>query len=300
MPFDPSVIPPKLIEAAKRRKLVPLVGAGISRQAGEAFPNWRELLDYMKERALAEELIKKEESKEIEQLLDRGQFLMVAEALRDRFSSDEYQTILEDKFNPIWAQPVEIHKELFHLHPPLILTTNYDRLLEDAYAAEYGRAVPVLTYRDAPQAQRYLQSSRLLERPIVLKIHGTIDDPADIVLSERDYRELIYRQPGYRLFLSAIFLTHIVLMLGFSFADRELMLLLESLRESLKHQSHPDYIFIPKDSAGSVEMRRLREDFGVHAIPYEPSPGHPEVLEFIIFLVSQIETSHQATSANNV
>jgi len=290
MPFDPNMIPDRLIEAAKRRNLVPLVGSGISKQAGEAFPNWRELLEYMKELALVEGFLKKEDGKEIEQLLDRGKFLMVAETLRNCFSGDEYWSILEEKFNPSWAQPAEIHKAIFRLRPPLILTTNYDRLLEDAYAAEYGRTAFVRTYRDASIVQRYLQSSRLLKHPIVFKIHGSIDDPESTVLSERDYRELIYRQPGYRILLSAIFLTRVVLMLGFSFADRELMLLLESLRESLKHLSYPDYIFLPKDSVGSVEMRRWREDFGVQVIPYEPSHGHPEVLQFINFLISHVKS----------
>lgn len=289
MSFNPNVVPNRLVKAAKRRNLVPLVGAGISKQAGDAFPNWREFLEYMKDRALDEGFLKKEDSKEIEQLLNREKFLMIAEALRDSFPADEYESILEEKFDPPWAQPVEIHKAIFRLRSPLILTTNYDRLLENAYAAEYGQAVVARTYLNASVVQRYLQSSRLLERPIVFKIHGTIDDPESIILSERDYRELIYRQPGYRILLSAIFLTHVVLMLGFSFTDRELMLLLESLRESLKHQSYPDYIFLPKDSAGSVEMHRLREDFGIQVIPYKPSDGHPEVLQFINFLVSQKE-----------
>ena len=52
MPFDTDKTPKRVIEAAKQRNLVPLVGAGISRQAGDAFPNWTELLKFMKERAL--------------------------------------------------------------------------------------------------------------------------------------------------------------------------------------------------------------------------------------------------------
>jgi len=43
------------------------------------------------------------------QLLDKGQFLMVAEALRSSLPIDEYETLLEEKFKPQWAQPAEIH-----------------------------------------------------------------------------------------------------------------------------------------------------------------------------------------------
>jgi hypothetical protein len=62
----------------------------------------------------------------------------------------------------------------FRLRPPLILTTNYDTLLEDAYAAEYGLAATVYTYRDAAVVQRSLQTNRLTNRPVIFKIHGQL------------------------------------------------------------------------------------------------------------------------------
>lgn len=292
MPFNPNVVPPRLIEAAQKQNLIPLIGAGISRQAGAGFPNWNELLLQMKERAVVRGYINQTEAQEIEQMISRGKSLMAAEGLRYSLPSDEYQTILEEQFNPPNVQPAEIHKALFRLRPPLILTTNYDRLLEDGYAQEFQRVPQVVTRMDAVIIQKYLQSGRFThDRPVIFKIHGTIDQPESLVLSERDYRELIYRQPGYWLVLSAIFLTQVILMLGFSFADLELRLLLEELRESLKHLSHPDYIYLPGVSVGSVETRRLREDFGVEVIPYDATPGHPEVLEFISFLIAQ---KHQA------
>ncbi|HEX8831993.1 MAG TPA: SIR2 family protein, partial [Longimicrobium sp.] len=90
----------------------------------------------------------------------------------------------------------------------------------------------------------------------------------------------------YRLILSAVFLMHTVLMIGFSFADPEIRLLLETHREALKHQTSPDYMFLPRDQAGPVEIHRLREDFGVQVIPYDASADHHEVLEFVEYLAS--------------
>jgi len=294
MPFDTDKTPKRVIEAAKQRNLVPLVGAGISRQAGDAFPSWIELLKFMKERALAGEFITDAEAAEMEMLLASGKLLMVAEAIRTSLPPDEYESILEEKFRPVGIKPAEIHTALFRLRPPLILTTNYDLLLEDAYAYEFEQAPNVYTYRDAPVVQRSLQTSRVTERPVIFKLHGSIDEPSELILSERDYRRLIYQQTGYRSLLSALFITHVVVMLGFSFSDRELMLLLETLRESLKHRNNPDFIFLPAGSAGRVEARRLREDFGIQVIPYEPSEGHPEVLQFINFLISQVDSTKKS------
>ena len=198
MPFDPSKIPVRLIDAVRKRNVVPLIGAGFSKQAGDAFPNWRQLMSLLNERALAIGRISKKQSKEIKGLLDRGQFLMAGEALRTDLPSDVFQTVLEEQFNPKWAKPTLVHRALFRLRPPMILTTNYDALLEDAYAVEYQKSAAVLTSRNVTEVQLALLSDRLPDYPIIFKIHGSIRDYDTIILSERDYRDLLYRNPGDR------------------------------------------------------------------------------------------------------
>lgn len=284
MPIDCSNLPPKLLKAARAHRLVPFVGAGISAQSGFDFPNWRQLLQRLNELALTLGGVSATEETEIRQLLDREQYLMAAEELRFRLPVDEYESFLIDQLDPPDAVPAEVHRQIFRVNPLLIITTNYDRLLEDAFASRYGRAATVLTYRDAAAVQRLLQSGHRSGRPVIFKLHGSIDEVEDVVLSERDYRMLLYENPGYRLVLSAVFVTHVVVFLGFSFGDPELRLLLEQHRVSLKHRSHPDYILLPTGSANSIEQRRLREDFGLQVITYEATEGHPEIHTFVSYL----------------
>jgi hypothetical protein len=40
---------------------------------------------------------------------------------------------------------------------------------------------------------------------------------------------------------------------------------------------------------GTLEKRRMRDDFGVEVITFKPTPGHPEVLKFINFLAKQVD-----------
>ncbi len=136
------------------RNVVPLIGAGVSKQSGNAYPNWRQLMDKLKERALAQAFISPSHAAELQKLLNQGQFLMAGESLRSDLPHDVFQTVLEEQFDPPAAAPAAIHRALFKLRPPLILTTNYDRLLEDAYAAEYHKAAKVFTYTHATEAQR--------------------------------------------------------------------------------------------------------------------------------------------------
>lgn len=284
MPFDPDKVPEELIEAARQHTLVPLIGAGVSRQTGHPFPTWRGLLDALIERALANKpipSISKAESEEMRRLLDRGQFLMVAEDLRSKLGAHEYEDFLMKTFEPKNVKPAEVHKALFRLKPPLILTTNYDRLLENAHADVRRTTADVYTYLQAANVQRALGKASPKDRSIIFKVHGSIDEPSKIIFTELDYRKLTYEELGYRAMISAIFITKSVLMLGFSFSDGELVLLLESLRHSFNYRSSPDYIFLSVDEVGAVEIRRLKADYGVQVITYKKYSELPEFINFL-------------------
>lgn len=286
MPINLSNIDQRLIDAVRNGNLVPFVGSGVSRHAqtadDRAFPTWRALLEELEDLAESKAYISHDERIQIKDLIDGGKFLMAAQALRSLVPQDVLNGVISARFQPDDAKPGRIHTSLFRLKPSLIITTNYDFLLEDAYAAEYKKSAPPLTYKDAAMIQSLLQSHRQWhDRPTIFKIHGAAMYPADIILSELDYRNLLYREPGYKMVLSAIFITKVVLMLGFSFDDPEIRLVLETLRDALKYRSSPDYIVLPKGERNSIERRRWRDDFGIETIEYDPSPDHHELVDLI-------------------
>jgi len=295
MPIELDKLPASLVRAAETGSLVPFVGAGVSRQAQvkgtKAFPNWTEMLHELIDLGEEEGDITAEEKAEILDLIARGKFLMAAQAVRSAITPDAFETYIQSRFAPADARPGKIHQCLFKLQPTLVLTTNYDRLLEDAYSRTHKMAPETVTWKDAAVVQRHLQSRKQWpDRPLIFKLHGSTASPGDAILAELDYRHLLYREPGYRMVLSAIFLTRVVLMIGFSFADPELMTLVEALREAMKHGSSPDYLVLPKGEKGKVEKRRLRDDFGIRVIEYEASPGHPELIQLIEYL-AQVRAS---------
>jgi len=219
-------------------------------------------------------------------LLRKGQFLMAAEALRSKYPTDAYYGFLQSTFRTPESGPAGIHEALFRLKPPLILTTNYDTLLEDAYASKFRRHALSWTPSNAPDVANYLHTGRPATATPIFKLHGSVDNPPTMILTEGDYRGLLYRQPGYKLVVSAILATKVVLMLGFSGDDPELRLFLEGMREALQHRAEPDYIFLPKNKLTATEKVRWREDFGIETIEYEPTPGHPEILQFVEHLTT--------------
>jgi hypothetical protein len=69
---------------------------------------------------------------------------------------------------------------------------------------------PVYTFDNAPDVIASLSNDWFF----ILKAHGDIDRKETIVLSERDYRDIIYREPGFRAAMNAIFITKTVFFVG--------------------------------------------------------------------------------------
>jgi hypothetical protein len=71
----------------------------------------------------------------------------------------------------------------------------------------------------------------------LVKLHGDLGRPEEgkVVIARRDYRELVYENPGYTTFLRAVFSTRTVLYLGFSFNDEYLNELRSEVLSLLGH-----------------------------------------------------------------
>ena len=290
MPIDLTKIPDPLKEAVESNNLVPFIGAGISRHAItkglKPFPTWRDFIKELKELARDEDL-SPEDERQIDELVDQGKFLMAAQQLKEEIEQGKLLRFIERRFTSTGAEPGPIHSALFKLRPHLIMTTNYDQLLEHAYARVFGNQVSPVTPKNSHRVQQVLKGYRQwIDRPIIFKIHGTATEPDEIIFAEKDYRKLLYGEPGYRAILSAVFVTKVVLMLGFSFSDPEISTVLQTLREGFRERSSPDYIVLRKGMKGRIERKRLSKDFGLEVIEYEPTEGEPELLELIEYLAT--------------
>lgn len=291
MALEISQLPVELLTAVRQKRLVLFVGAGLSKQATPAVPNWRELLSRMSDIAEQRRDIDSSARAALEQLLRDRKFLMAAQELRERLPTDHYNKVLDEQFRLEGVEPAPIHRRIFELKPKMVITTNYDRLLEDGYSREYGKTANVATSEHPEIAQRHLQNPTP-DRPLIFKIHGSITDPNTIVLTESDYRR-VSSSDGYRRFLSAVFMTHVVLLLGFSLEDPELSLHFAELRHSLKYNNYPDYALMPGEALNAVERRRWRQDFGVEVLTYNSSIGHSPVIEFVETLIADLQSHEQ-------
>jgi hypothetical protein len=277
-------IPVRLQKALKARRVVPFVGAGLSRRVDASiFPSWNELLTDLASESARRNYITASESTDIQHSINNGLMPYAAELLRKKIPNEEFSYLIEARFlRDTRGYGLEDQTALIKIEPLLLVTTNFDRLLEDAYARFMGRAPSVFTHIDAVRLHNRLQKSRTSANPIFFKVHGDIDEIDNLIIGERDYKRLMFDEKAFDAILANILLNHTVLFVGYSLRDYEVTYHLERINTLLKRSANPDYIIVERRSVRQIEIQRWREEYNVEAIVYDAStPTHAELLDVL-------------------
>lgn len=124
---------------------------------------------------------------------------------------------------------------------PIIVTTNYDHLFDNALRRGKTRndklKDPIVRIYDPKRTEPpdEVPLDPLEQRPVLLKIHGDIDVPESIVVTEEDYIIFIQRMSDHNLHpfhqnIRVRMRNWPILFIGYSLKDYNLRLLLRSLR----------------------------------------------------------------------
>lgn len=117
-------------------KVIPFVGAGVSKDVkyknGEkAFVNWKELLEILNVK-VSEEPTKNY----IKHCIDtkKVDYLQIADMIEEELTPTEFnkalKKIFDIDFNDVDTSTLELAKTIWELDCKLIITTNYDKVLE--------------------------------------------------------------------------------------------------------------------------------------------------------------------------
>lgn len=217
--FDWPELSSELLEKARevaafgsRQGLALFLGAGVSCSAG--LPSWNGLLQ-----KLAEDIgITGSELEEFANLdvLDRGSVLERRFRARKQWLNDRIAGI----FSRTWDYSL-LHGLLACLPASEVITQNYDRLFEVA-AKGAGEPVATLPYTPGDVHSRWL-----------LKMHGCVSVPEDIVIRREDYLRYSERRAALAGIVQATMLTRHMLFVGFSLRDGNFHRAVDDVRRAL-------------------------------------------------------------------
>ena len=226
-----------IIDANNDNRLAIFVGAGVSKNSetkGLKLPTWNDLIDDLK--------------KDLE-LTDETDFLKIAQLYYLEFKEHSYLKKLKDYF-PDNIRPSLIHKQIFELNPQIIITTNWDTILE--------KAIEDNAYiYDVIRCDEDLVKSTLQKK--VVKMHGDFKNH-NIVFKEDDYLNYQYNFPLIENYIKSILSTHTVLFLGYSYNDINLKQIMKWLQNYSKVQP-PRYLTVFNENS---TQNKYLENHGIN------------------------------------
>ena len=259
----------KILEHAERSNLVPVIGAGLS--AWVEYPMWDELL----RRHGAEFDV----AEAVEAHLASWDYDEAAEVMAEA-CGDTWFDILRDSFDPRQiperrgSRPA-YQKWLPKLFRGLVLTTNFDRCLEDLYGITRS-----VNPRDDFQ-RAWADRAGFAHEYLLIKLHGDIENYEKLVLTRTAYDDCYGADPAapdltkpMPKFLSEQVNRRPMLFLGCSLhQDRTCAV----LRTCSKVGSHYALLPRPKEEAEFARRREELRELGIRPIWY-PAGQHDEAL----------------------
>lgn len=160
----------QLCDRMEAGDVVPFIGAGVSQLGG--FPTWK---DHLRQQGRTAGM----NPSTIEELLAQGLYEEIVQQIEQQRGDEVFAQELRDAFSKNGVIPPADYliSELFQ---DTLITTNYDRLIEQSFDFGGDKAVEVLTPATILQAPDATKVT-------VIKLHGNVDAPASCILSKAQY-----------------------------------------------------------------------------------------------------------------
>lgn len=238
-------IPAPVLDDFVRGRWLPVVGAGLSRNAvvnnGQPPALWRELGNGMGS-ALS---------------IDGDDSVVeVLSAYEQRFGRQKLVEQVGIRIRAHDAKPGDVHLAFAGIQFKDLVTTNFDVLLETAYERIDKRSFPIVD-------ESLLSAENYYPGPRIIKLHGDLAHPERMVLTEADYDSFLLDNPLLVTSVTAMFVDRTPIFLGYSLDDPDMRQLLSLVKQRLGRMARPMWTI--QVAAKPTQVSRF-ERRGVHVI----------------------------------
>jgi len=189
------------------------------------------------------------------------------------FPKELLASLFKEKAPPNFGAPDEPHSVLSRLPLPIYMTTNYDDFMVRTLKAEGREAV-----REVCRWKRDIESLPsefdrgyvpTVQHPVVFHLHGQLDEPQSMVLTEDDYLDFLVRiiatdpqilPPR----IQQAFSDSTLLFLGYALTDMDFRVLFRMLVEYLEKSSrraHVSVQLLPVPENMTAEQRQKVQEY---------------------------------------
>jgi NAD-dependent SIR2 family protein deacetylase len=192
---------------------------------------------------------------------DAKDFLRVAQYYALKFGELRLRESVHELLSPAEVKPGEVHCILAGWPLKVVLTTNYDNLMERAFSKRDKDPAKAIYTRRGDQEQ--IKAPPSIDKPLVYKLHGSLDDVDSMVITEDNYIDflisLIEGDPKLPDAISAIFRTDSILFIGYGLKDWNIRVLLRYFRkdDDIRSFAVQRNVNVPANESASREWESM-------------------------------------------
>lgn len=255
-----NIWPENLVEELAYRRCIIFLGSGISATAknsqGESPDTWGEFLNNIKKKMRNPT---SDDVQFVEEMLKKEDYLLALQTIADLCDPGEYSNYLKNQYLRGGYKFSKVHELIKDLDSKIVVTTNFDKLYESiCHEPEYV----TFDYKDT----RSIIGSIKAPENIIIKAHGNIDDTDRLIFTAKQYYRAQEEYPEFYHLLTALFLTHTVVFLGYSLKDPDINLLLQFLHNTA-NTSCPHYM-VDRSGNKSQMVKHWKDTYNISLIEY--------------------------------
>lgn len=273
--------PEALVAELSARRCIVFLGAGASAAStnsdGKRPPGWEGLI----RRAIA--LLPDGSDKETANaLVEDKRLLDAAEVTFSALEPADKTAFFRRQFQEPAFEPSRVHGLVRDLDAKVVITTNYDTLYDKLCPNDEG--YNLRRYTDDHLIDDIRSPVRL-----IVKAHGCITDPQNIVLTRSDYYAAKSTYPRFYNVLDALFLTSTILFVGCSLTDPDIQLTLENSNIAAR-ATHSHFALLAEGTHEAIS-RAIRKSYNIRLIEYpNPKGDHAGAISELEALVKDVES----------
>ena len=234
-------------KALKRDKLVIFVGAGVSKNSG--IPTWGQMV-----RQFAERMGYAVDRLSTTEYIRIPQYFYGMDQSQDH---EEYYRILQEVI-ALDVKPNPLNELIAQIHPKHIVTTNYDKLMDQVAEG----------YEIIREERDFLRAST---NHYLIKMHGDMDQIRNIVFKEDDYLQYSETHRLTETFLKSLLIDHVFVFVGYSLNDYNLNTFTSWIdyiaqEMNVKEHMHKNYFLSSSNHASKQYLHRYYQNKGLQVI----------------------------------